>query len=227
MTLLPLSLSSLWPEGLKFIRGTFFLFADSNKGFKPEDLTDALSARGIATAAGSRGISAPIQDSPYSDFRGSLTVAKSEDDWMFQWTLSPSSEPWRDIPNGKRAARIDEFAEVLVPFLPEGEREVIVGRGQFNLNADRWRPTALPVSLPGILEGTQGRPEITGFAFRFTEPTSELRSANVELVGPSLLLELSVAARLHPTNDLAARVCSTLGQNVSVFAVKTNSDSHG
>lgn len=221
MTLLPLNLSSLWPEGLEFVRGTISLEGAANEKFSTEKFVEALSREKIVSASGTWGTSAPIHDAVHSGFRGNLNVSKSDNEWMIQWTLNPSTEPWSDVPSGKRALGVGEFTQLLTAFVTD-PGQLTLARGHFHLSKERWKSTiSLPVRLPGILEGTQGRPEVAGFKFRFTEPPSELRSAEVELMSRVLLLDLTVATKFFPEQDLISRVCAALSQNVGLFAVRS------
>jgi hypothetical protein len=106
--------------------------------------------------------------------------------WDFDLRLRPSlgmEEP--------RGVELKEyFGAIAGATENHGHQWPMLVSSTLRLSLEHWIPSvALPVSLPGILDGANGAPEITGFEFRFREPGYPLRRADISLSTKSISIK--------------------------------------
>jgi hypothetical protein len=220
MTTTTLPLAEIWPEGVTDLRCDVVVDASD---FRYADFKSVLDEKQLWQGETPRTLSIPFRGRSDSlELRGVVEVEVPSAEpailltWKY-WLVSPGAvEPPRHVTILPLGTEFQIVSQHLKP-----HDHTVLATATFRGSRKQWQPSvALPVQLPGILEGVEGSPNLTGLDFSFG-PGAVVREAKIRIIPENEVeAELSVIVDFNPVATLAHRSMERLREHLPLVVSK-------
>jgi hypothetical protein len=220
------TIDSAWPDGLTSFRLGFLCPKDE---LNFDGLAKELSTKGVVLPGGDSELLLALRGSGAREGMTGLLRVKLESD---QWDVDLDIVRTNIALNTPNPIELNATPSIIGRHCPGVLSRTVAVFGVFRLRSDAWRPAVrLPVTVPGVLDGVSGQPEVSGFEFTFKDPEFPLRVAEISSGANESTFSVTEIVRVAfaDPETLLDRGASTLGKYLSFLAIPVASASipHG